>query len=169
VGTYLNQHFASAYQKVGTFTLVNGQKQGGNVASYFCTPAGEILHAVPGPVDAATLLREARWVVETYKMAQLESRGDEHLLKKAFRLAHADRLPPGTVKVNWKQLPDYLPTEDGLTKALEKKGPTRQLDQQGQVNLLLAYYPLVKLDQAYRVIYEKVLGEKVSTKPVEER
>jgi hypothetical protein len=169
VGAYLNQHFASSYQKVGTFTVVNGQKQGGNVVSYFCTPAGEILHAVPGPVDAATLLREARWVVETYKMAQLESHGDERLVKKAFRLAHADRLPPGTVKVDWRHLPDYLPTEDGLTKALDKKGPARKLDQQDQVNLLLAYYPLVKLEQAYKVVYEKVLNEKISTKPVEER
>jgi hypothetical protein len=169
VGAYLNQHFASSYQKVGTFKVVNGQKQGGNVASYFCTPAGEVLHAVPGPVDAATLLREARWVVETYKMAQLESRGDERLLKKAFRLAHADRLPAGTVKVNWKTLPDYQPTEEGLTKVLERKGAARQLDQQDQVNLLLAYYPLVKLDQAYKVVYEKVLNEKVSTKPVEEK
>jgi hypothetical protein len=169
VGAYLNQHFASSYQKVGTFAVVGGQKQGGNVASYFCTPAGEILHAVPGPVDAATLLREARWVVETYKMAQLESRGDERLLKKAFRLAHADRLPPGTVKVNWKLLPAYQPNEDSLAKALEKKGAARQLDQQAQVNLLLAYYPLVKIDQAYKVIYEKVLGEQVSTRPVEEK
>jgi hypothetical protein len=168
VGEYLNKHFASSYQKVGTFTLVNGQKQGGNVASYFCTPAGEILHAVPGPVDAATLLREARWVVETYKMAQLESHGDERLIKRAFRLAHADRLPAGTVKVDWKRMPDYLPTEDGLTKALEKKG-AKQLDQQAQVNLMLAYFPLVKLDQAYKVVYEKVLNEKISTKPVEER
>jgi hypothetical protein len=65
-------------------------------------------------------------------------------------------------------MPDYLPTEDGLTKALEKKG-AKQLDQQAQVNLLLAYFPLVKLDQAYKVVYEKVLNEKISTKPVEER
>jgi hypothetical protein len=169
VGDYLNKHFASFYQKVGTFRIVNGQKQGGNVASYFCTTEGAILQAVPGPVDAATLLREARWAVETYKMAQLEAHGDDYLAKKAFRRAHVERLPPGTVKVDWKSLPLYQPTEDGLTKALERKGGARQLDQQDQVNLLLAYYPLVKLDQAYKVVYEKVLNEKVSTKPVEER
>jgi hypothetical protein len=48
---------------VGTFRIVNGQKQGGNVASYFCTPDGRVLHLIAGPVDGDTLIREARWVV----------------------------------------------------------------------------------------------------------
>ena len=54
MGDYLNRHFVSAFQKVATFQIVNGaQKQGGNVASYFCTPEGRVLHAIAGPVDAA--------------------------------------------------------------------------------------------------------------------
>ncbi len=169
VGDYLNKHFASSYQKVGTFKLVNGQKQGGNVMSYFCTSEGEILHAVPGPVDAATLLREARWVVETEKLAALESKGDAKLVKQAFRLAHADRLPAGNAKLNWKTMPNYAVTEEALGKALDTGHGGKHLDQQAKVHLLLAYYPLVKLDQAYKVLYEKVLNEKISTKPVEEK
>jgi hypothetical protein len=169
VGDYLNKHFVSSYQKVGSFALVNGQKQGGNVVSYFCTPDGEVLHAVPGPVDAATLLREARWVVETGKMAVLEAHGDARAVKQAFRQAHADRLPPGTTKLNWKRLPFYQPTEEALAAVLDANPVTKRLDQQGQVHLLLAMYPLVKLDQAYKVVYEKVLNEKISTRPVEER
>jgi hypothetical protein len=168
VGDYLNKHFASSYQKVGTFRLVSGQKQGGNVASYFCTAAGEILHAVPGPVDAATLLREARWVVETYKMAQLEAHGDARVFKQAFRLAHADRLAVAPPKVDWKRLPFYQPSEAAFTKLLETNPTALQLDQQGKVHLLLAVYPLVKLDQAYKVVYEKVLNEQISTQPVSE-
>jgi hypothetical protein len=169
VGDYFNKHFTSSYQKVGSFQLVNGQKQGGNVASYFCTSDGEILHAVPGPVDAATLLREARWVIETYKMAQLESHGDARLLKQAFRLAHAEQLPPGWTRLKWKQMAYFAPTDEAFNKVLDKSPVARQLDQQGQAHLLLAYYPLVKLDQAYKVIYEKLLNEKISTRPVEER
>jgi hypothetical protein len=168
VGEYLNKHFASSYQKVGTFRLVNGQKQGGNVVSYFCTTDGEVLQAVPGPVDAATLLREARWVVETYKKAQLDARGEARLLRYAFRLAHADRLPAGAITVNWKQVGSFTPSDDALTKLLEKKAVVR-LDQQGKANVLLAMYPLIKLDQAYRVVYEKILDEKISTRPVEEK
>jgi len=149
--------------------LVNGQKQGGNVVSYFCTTEGEILHAVPGPVDAATLLREARWVVETYKLALLEAHHDVRLVKQAFRLAHADRLPAAKAKVDWKHMAFYQPSEEALGKVLGKNSGGQRLDQQGHVHLLLAYYPLVQLDQAYKVIYEKVLNEKVSTRPVEEK
>ncbi len=169
VGNYLNKHFASSYQKVGTFKLVNGQKQGGNVASYFCTADGEVLHAVPGPVDAATLLREARWVVETYKMARLDRSHDTLALQQAFRLAHVDRLPPGTTKVNWKLLPFYQPSDEAIAMQLDTNPTLKKLDQQGQVHLLLALYPLVKLEKVYKAVYEKVLNEKVSTRPVEER
>jgi hypothetical protein len=168
VGDYLNKHFASSYQKVGTFQLVRGQKQGGNVASYFCTPDGEILDAIPGPVNAATLLREARWVVETRKMALLDAGGDLRKIKQAFRQAHADRLADAAAKVNWKRVPFYEPTEAAVAKWLDTSPVARQLDQQGKVHLLLALYPLVKLDQAYKVVYEKILNEKISTQPVSE-
>src|SRR5262249_49635332 len=40
------------------------------------------------------------------------------------------------------------------------------LDKLDRAHLLLAAYPLVKLDQAYRPIYEEILNEKVSTRPV---
>ena len=48
----------SSFQKVATFKIVGGNKQGGNVAAYFCAPDGRVLHCVAGPVDAATFLRE---------------------------------------------------------------------------------------------------------------
>ena len=60
VGNYLATHFISAFQKVGTFRIEAGQKQGGNVASYFVTGQGQVLHVLGGPVEAATFLREAR-------------------------------------------------------------------------------------------------------------
>ena len=70
VGDYLNTYFVSSYQKVGTFRVVQGEKQGGNVASYFCAPNGQVLHVVTGPVSAEVLLREARWAVEMHKLAR---------------------------------------------------------------------------------------------------
>jgi hypothetical protein len=71
---------------------VNGQKQGGNVASYFCAPDGRVLHCVAGPVDAPTMLREAKWVVESAQKAIEESRKTETTFKAVFRKMHAEKL-----------------------------------------------------------------------------
>jgi len=92
VGKYINESFCSSFQKVGTFRIVGKQKQGGNVAAYFCAPDGRVLHCVAGPVDAATMLREAKWVVDNAKKAIEEAKGDGAKFKAYFRKAHAERL-----------------------------------------------------------------------------
>ncbi len=170
VGDYVNRHFVSAFQKVGTFRIVGNQKQGGNVASYFCTPSGNVLDAVAGPVNAATLLREAKWVVETRKMALLEAHGDLARGKQFFRLAHVERLPAGSrppgLVGSRSALP--LPSEAGLAAVLDENPVARKLDKQGRVHYLLALYPLVPLDRIYKAVYEKILNEKISTRPVAE-
>jgi len=91
VGKYLNENFVASFQKVATFRIVGGQKQGGNVASYFCAPDGRVLHVIAGPVDAATMLREAKWVVETTEKAMDDAKGDGAKFKAYFRKAHAER------------------------------------------------------------------------------
>jgi hypothetical protein len=149
VGKYLNASFVSSFQKVGTFRIVNGQKQGGNVAGYFCAPDGRVLHAVAGPVNAKTLLREARWAVETYKLALLENPDDPTGLRAFFWKAHAERLR----------------REHGFD--LTRGGGRRKLANPGRVHLILAAAPLGRLDQVYRLVFEKVLGETVSTAPVD--
>jgi hypothetical protein len=92
VGKYFEEYFVAAFQKVGTFKIVGKNKQGGNVAGYFCAPDGRVLHVIAGPVDAATLLREARWVVETAQKGIEASKGDGGSFKAFMRQAHADRL-----------------------------------------------------------------------------
>jgi hypothetical protein len=92
VGRYLNEHFVSSFQKVATFRIVNGAKQGGNVAAYFCAPDGRVLHAVAGPVDAETMLHEARWVVASVRKAMDESKRTGTTFKALFRRWHAERL-----------------------------------------------------------------------------
>jgi hypothetical protein len=168
VGRYLNDHFISSFQKVGTFRLVNGQKQGGNVASYFCLSDGSVLHVLAGPVDAATLLREARWVVETRKLAVSQSKGDLERYKDVFRKAHADRLrlEHGT-RLQLPEAFDDTSMAAFATSSLEKRG--RILTKQGRVHLLLASHPLVKIDQVYEAVFEQILGEKMSTLPVVEK
>ncbi len=92
VGAYVNRHFVSAFQKVATFRIVNGQKQGGNVASYFCAPDGRVLHCIAGPVGAPQFLAEARWVVETVRKTSEEAKRTEQSWKGIFRRHHAERL-----------------------------------------------------------------------------
>jgi len=92
VGEYLNKYFVCAFQRVGTFKIVGKQKQGGNVASYFCAPDGRVLHSVAGPVDAATFLRESKWIVETAEKAIKDSKGDGGKFKVIMRTAHAEKL-----------------------------------------------------------------------------
>ena len=162
IGQYLNAHFVAAFQKVGNFKIVNGQKQGGNVASYFCTPDGRVLDAVAGPVDGPTLLREARWVVETCNLADLDGKGTAGL-KEVFRKAHADRLLQEHGLQSRLAPRTEFTTED--VAAVLDRG--RGLDNAGRIHLLLATYPLAPIGKVYRPIFERVLNEAVSTTPVQ--
>ena len=162
VGRCLNDHFVAAFQKVGSFKIVNGQKQGGNVASYFCTADGRVLDAVAGPADAATLLREARWVVATSSLADLDGQGDAGL-KEVFRQAHADRLLlENGVLPNVVPRPDF--TADDVADILDR---SRGLDNAGRIHLLLTVYPLAPIGKVYRPIFERLLNEPASTSPVQ--
>lgn len=173
VGQYLNRHFVSSFQKVGTFRLINGLvKVGGNVASYFCTPDGQVLHALAGPVDGVAFLHEARWANETYQLAQLEAPAPE-ALRAFFRKAHLERLrheqrlrhehnltiptdrlvPP--VVVSAKYFEDLLLANQHL-----------HLTNRGKMHLLLAVGAMPRLDQFYQVVFERVLNEEITTRPV---
>jgi hypothetical protein len=209
VGKYLNEYFVSSFQKVATFRVVNGQKQGGNVASYFCAPDGRVLHAVAGPVDAQTLLREAQWVVETTKKAMDESKGDGAKFKAYFRKAHAERLrqefglvveavtwdppedqdpnsaltyndpsgrplapklPPPPIDgpdVTFKAKQELAARAADAAQVLDRKGGRWALPNQGRVEVLMAAHSMAKIDKVYGSIFEGILGEKISTKPVE--
>ncbi len=214
VGKYLNEYFCSSYQKVGPFKIVGNQKQGGNVASYFCAPDGRVLHVVAGPVNSDTLLREAKWVVETTEKAIKESKGDGGKFKAIFRTAHAERLrnehglvvepvtfdPP--IEQDPKSALTYndptgrplapilkaVPIEGpdvtirarveaqaaapgfggGLAKNLaDRRGRGWVLGPQAQVHQIMAGHAMVKIEKVFATVFENILGERVSTKPVE--
>jgi hypothetical protein len=217
LGAYINEHFVSSYQKVGTFKIVGNNKQGGNVASYFCAPDGRVLHAVAGPVDAATLLREATWVVDTVKAANKASEGNGAKFKAYFRTAHADKLKSETgltVAAITYDFDDKQDDKDPLTykdpsgRTLSPKLPPPPIDgpdvkltdaafnklqekanaapgaryascgvglgkkqvvvnNQAVIDQLLSAHALMKIESLYGTVFENVLGEKVSTKPVD--
>jgi hypothetical protein len=210
VGKYINEYFVSSFQKVATFRIVNGQKQGGNVATYFCAPDGRVLHAIAGPTDAGTMLREAQWVVETTKKAMAEAKGDGTKFKAFFRKAHADRLREDhglVVEPVTFDVPEGADENGALTyrdpsgrplapklqpapiegpdvhfevaqlKAASASGARPIADRrgrrcgvlgnQGRVHMLLAGHSMGKIEKLYASIFEGILGEKISTKPVE--
>jgi hypothetical protein len=213
VGKYLNEYFVSSYQKVATFKIVGGAKQGGNVASYFCAQDGRVLHVVAGPVDAATMVREAKWVVETTQAALKEAKDDGGKFKAYFRRAHAERLKNehgliveaatfDEVEVDPKSALSYSdpsgrplapklppPPIEGpdvtIRAKVEKKmaaagvaAPTAHmladrkgrrwgLNNQGRVHQIMAAHSMAKIEKVYGTIFENILGEKISTKPVE--
>jgi len=215
VGKFVNEYFCSSFQKVGTFKIVGKAKQGGNVAAYFCAPDGRVLHCVAGPVDAATMLREAKWVIDTTKTAIESSKGDGAKFKAYFRKAHADRLrteyglnvepvtfdPPkveddgGALSYrdpSGRPLAPKLPPPplegpdvtiraaaqaakeakgDAALRApgvmLDRRGRGWVLGNQGRVHMLMAAYSMGKIETLYASIFEGILGERISTKPVE--
>ena len=209
VGKYLNNNFVATYQKVGTFTINNGQKQGGNVASYFCTPDGQVIHALAGPANADVLLREARWVAETYKLALLEGGKNVIRQKMFFRKAHAERLknehglvvepvtfdpvieqdpksaltykdptgrplapllPPPPIDgpdVTFRAKQDLAAKAAGAMPVVDRRGNQWALPAQGRVEQILAAHGNVKIEKVYGTVFENILGEKISTKPVE--
>lgn len=213
VGRYINEYFVASFQKVGTFRIIGGAKQGGNVAAYFCAPDGRVLHCVAGPVGAERMLQDARWVVETAKTAIRESKGDGGKFKAMLRTAHAQRLKelyglvvePVTFDIaeadpssaltyqdpTGRPLAPKLPPPplDGpdvtllrgsleakqaaLAKApgafwlQDRRGRRWVLDHQGRVHQLLAAHALTKIEKLYGAVFEGILGERISTKPVE--
>jgi hypothetical protein len=86
----------AAYQQVGSFEVIDEhgklQRNGGNVASYFCTPQGRVIDAITGPVAGNELLDEARWAVAAYDEARGGLPGD---VPAKLARAHRQSSPQG--------------------------------------------------------------------------
>ena len=88
--------------------------------------------------------------------------------RQAVRRGHLERLlaehgvnQPATAMPKVGAGPPPVPQAE-----LVRRAAVRRLGRQGQVHALLATYPLARLDQVYPIVFEGVLGEKVSTLPV---
>jgi hypothetical protein len=211
VGKYINEFFCSSFQKVATFRIVGKQKQGGNVASYFCAPDGRVLHCIAGPVNGPTMLREAQWVVETTKRAMKEAKDDGAAFKAIFRKAHAEKLraesglvvepvtfdppeeqdatsplqyrdptgrplapklPPPPINgpdvtLKFRALQESAKAAPGAGLMADRAGRRWVLGNQGRVDMLLAAHCMQPIETLYGAVFEGILGERISTRPVE--
>lgn len=220
VGEYVSKYFVASFQKVATFRIVGTAKQGGNVAAYLCAPDGRVLNCVAGPVDAATMLDELKWTVETAKKAIKEAGTDGGKFKAIFRTAHAAKLKAQTgivVEPTTYDAPEpdpkspltyrdpsgrslapklppppidgpdvtlkeaelaakqdaargrAMPMAGGMKMAdiADRKGRRWALGTQDRVHMLLAGHSMAKIERVYGSVFENILGEKISTRPVE--
>lgn len=137
VAQYFNEHFVAAHQQVGSFEVTNQggvlRKNGGNVASYFCTPDGRVVNAIAGPVPADDLLAAAQWAVEAY------AKSSSHASERAQELAKLHHTAADDLRILSRQVGSQVPIHD-----------------------LLAKEPLPPLNQIYRTIFEQILGQRVS-------
>jgi hypothetical protein len=162
VAKYLNDNFISTYLKVGAFRILNGQKVGGNVASYFCLGDGSVLHAIAGPTDANTLLAEARWATDVRKSAQTHSTskvtGKVVSTKYAdyLRKAHGERfhVENHTMWQDKKSIPVNMP---------------RIANRPAQTHWLLAKNAMGNIETISPVLWRQILGEEWSDLPVDRR
>ena len=168
MGKYVADNFEVTYQKVGTFRIVGGVKQGGNVASYFCLTDGTVIHAVAGPLNARQYLQELRWAADLRKLAASEAGGELTKYRATLRKGHLERLASESgLKLPPNTLPGIHNGPPPVPTANQIRTPVgRNLSTQGQVHALLAYYPLPKIQQLYPIVFEDVLKEKLSTLPV---
>jgi hypothetical protein len=122
------------------------------------------VHAVPGKVEGAKLLSEARFAYEIRKAALTAGailgteKIDMRRYANSIRQSHLERYH-NEAGGQWhgggkQQLPTTLP---------------RNVNQQAQVHWLLAREPLPRLDNMFPVVWQQVLNEKLSALPVAQR
>ncbi|MBM3997265.1 MAG: hypothetical protein FJ303_24420 [Planctomycetes bacterium] len=160
----MNENFVCTYLKVGTFQVLNnGQKQGGNVASYFCLGDGRVVHTVPGQTNADKLLSESRWAYEIRKSALTHAtdlgtgRVDDKKYRDKIIRGHTERFYAET---NARHAKSYSPVPLQFPHGRS---------QQAQAHWLLARNPLAKLDAVYPFVWTKILNEELSDRPVAKR
>ena len=184
VGELINKHFYASFQRVGSFKIEGKQKQGGNVATYFCAPDGRVLNAIAGPVDAKTMLEETEWTIQTVRDAIKASKGNADKFKTLMRKHHAERLQdkygvrvtPILKDQTIQDLKTALAYRDAEGRKLapvlplppiENARESRQMNNLGKTHQLLAGHAGAKIEQLYGAVFEGILNEKVTTKPVQ--
>jgi hypothetical protein len=185
VGKLVNKYFVSSFQRVATFKIVNNQKQGGNVACYFCAPDGRVLHVIAGPVDAKAFLEEANWVIQSTKTAMEGCKGDATKFKELIRKSHAERLlelhnmhvTPVLKDQGLQDLQTASAYRDADGRRLAPILPVAKIENRSEVKApqnnsakihqLLAAQAGIKIEDIYGAVFQGILNEKISTKPVQ--
>src|SRR6202011_5683703 len=82
----------------------------------------------------------------------------------------APRLPPPPLDgpdVNFRVKQTEAAKALGATAIQDRRGGRWVLGNQGRVHMLMAAHSMAKIEKVYGTVFEGILGEKVSTRPVE--
>ena len=178
VGDFLSKNYVAVYDKVGTFTVnvaADGKtpnRNGGNVAAFFVTPSGYVIHAVAGPRTAEAFLAEAQWATAVYAQILKETSRTattpaEQLarISAALKQSHAAALDlltkPGTAGP-LVELVRHTPSSDPKLKGLEEAG-RKQREQVHRLFKSKAFEPLATIGPE---VYSQILGETVTAQEV---
>lgn len=167
VGEFVGTHFVSAYKKVGTFQKDGDTKTGGNVATYFCLADETVIHVIPGPVDAETFLREARWAVDVAESAALEHPDDPGEQKAYLKTAHGLRYL--TDRTGMVPRPGKGVSLAARVDALMPKKEPRGEQPLARAHWLLWSNPLPPLRDVYQTVWTEILNEPLTDIPVRGR
>jgi hypothetical protein len=144
-----------------------------------------VLHVIAGPVDAKTFREEASWVVRKTKAAQEDSKGDATKFKELMRKYHADRLheehgirvTPVLKDQALQDLETASAYRDADGRRLAPVLPLAKIENQSEVKTpltnsakvhqLLAAHAGMKIEDLYGAVFQGILNEKISTKPVQ--
>ena len=153
------------------------QKNGGNVASYFCTPDARVIHVTAKPISADQLLQEATWAVETYDEVLSTAPGNLLAQRKLVEQAHLGTLPGNhvaflaQVKAEMPQAQqDYYdkmqhdrPSRKRLEPALvvARRRAAKQLGGD-RAHQIMAAQPLARFQEVYREVFEELTNERVT-------
>jgi hypothetical protein len=118
---------------------------------------------VIGPLTAEKFLKEAHWVVETWKTAQRETNDFRSVLRAFYRGAHLDRLREEYGLDLHRSLAQVRPPLYGISTVspalLIQKGKMDTLEPQARIHLLLAATPLPNLWTFSELVRSQVLNE----------
>ena len=193
VGKFITENYISTWKKVGTFTIIskvsteilNSQlkdrlilknpnnklrsfdiKVGGNVAVYFCTADGLVIHAIAGPIPAKEFLIEAKWAVTTYKSAVESSQEDENQLMKVIRKAHKSRIS----EIN-KEAKEKMQIGIKDKKHLRQVSWTLLNHQRNplgvKIHELFSSKAMKHVDEVYKDVFVGLLRQQVSNKDIQ--
>lgn len=180
VGDFLSKNFVSVHDKVGTFQVNVGSdgktpnRNGGNVAAFFCTSNGYVIHVAAGPRTAEAFLAEAKWAVAVYSqilsdrsLGASQARADQiPRVTAALRQAHSSALDllnnpnqagPG------REFVLHDPPSDPKLKGLEDASRK----QRKQVHALFKTHAFEPLATIGPKVYTDILGEKVTGQEVQ--
>lgn len=179
VGDFLTQNFVSVYDKIGTFQMnvdENGtaQKNGGNVAAFFCTPKGYVIHVAAGPRTGEAFLAEAKWALAVHSqiladrtLGKSQARIDQvSRVTAALRWAHTEAfksLSSRDPNAPRSELVWNKPPADPALNGLDEAG-RRQRTKVHELLASRAYEPLTNVGP---LVYTMILGERVTHQPVQ--